>query len=203
MARNPAPHSTTEKLLSRRVPVNIRRDMTAAIPKIVWQHELPILQAMFGEVEDVDPAKLDEGYSPTQRPDMMPYNKTQDRIVRPSESLGVGHVFIGNAQAEYDRLAACYGRPSKEEDGKQPWVEKIYGRFQEGRFERMLGAPELSDLPESQLRSLVVAYGYAPEPHKDAAPDEKNAAWAKRRALMDADRAQLVKIAEEVGVEIG
>jgi hypothetical protein len=203
MARHPAPQASSEKTLSRRVPVNIRRDMTAAIPKIVWQHELPILQALFGEVEDIDPAKLDEGFSPTQRPDMMPYNKTQDRIARPSESLGVGHVFIGNAEAEYDRLSAMYGRPSKEEDGKLPWVEKIYGRFQEGRFARLLGEPELADLPENQLYGLVLAYGYAPEPHKDAAPDEKNAAWAKRKALMTADKAALVKIAEEVGVEIG
>lgn len=200
MARHPAPQSTSDKVLSRRVLVNVHRDMTATIPKIVWQHEMPILQELFDSVEEVPADSVDEGYSATARPDMLAYNKTMDTVPRPSQSLGIGHAFIGNAQAEYDRLAAVYGKHPEE---NVLMVEKIYGRFQVGTFERVIGSPELADLPESQLRQLVLDYGYAPEPHKDAAPDEKNAAWAKRRALVQADKAALVKIAEEVGVEIG
>lgn len=203
MARHPAPQATSDRVLSRRILVNIRRDMTAAISKVVWQHELPILEAIFGEVEQLPPETLDDGYSPTPRPDMLAYNKTMDKIPRPSEALGVGFVFIGDPEAEYERLATAYGRPSKEEDGKLPWVEKIYGRFQGGTFANVLGRPALADLPEMQLRGLVVDYGYAPEPHKDASEAEKKEAWQKRKALMAADHAQLVKIAEERGVELG
>jgi hypothetical protein len=82
-------------------------------------------------------------------------------------------------------------------------VEKVYGRFQGGSFAPLMGSPELDDLPEAQLRALVLDYGYAPEPHKDAAPDEKNEMWARRKALFTMGHAELVKTAQEVGVELG
>lgn len=200
MARHPAPQSTSSKVLSRRILVNIKRDMTAVIPRVIWQHELPLLQELFEDVKEVDPAVLDEGYSPTTRPDLLPYNKTMDKVPKPSVTMGIGHVFVGSAEGEYDRLRDVYGKHPEE---NVFLVEKIYGRFQSGQFERLMGAPELADLPDTQLRGLVMDYGYAPEPHKDAGPDEKNEAWAKRKALATMDHAQLVKIAEDVGVEIG
>lgn len=200
MARHPAPQSTTEKVLSRRILVNVKRDMTAVIPRVIWAHEKPLLEELFSDVADIDPATLDEGYNPTPRPDMMAYNKTMDRVPKPSVSMGIGHVFIGDPQVEYDRLAAVYGKHPEE---NILLVDKIYGRFQGGQFSTLMGKPELADLPDSQLRGLIVDYGYAPEPHKDASEAEKKDAWAKRKALVAMDHAGLVKVAEELGVEIG
>lgn len=200
MARHPAPQAASEKVLSRRILVNVKRDMTAVIPKVIWQHELPLLMELFADVQEVDASVMDEGYEGTPRPDLLPYNKTMDKVPRPSVTVGIGHVFIGDPQAEYDRLAAVYGKHPEE---NILLVDKIYGRFQSGKFSELMGSPQLSDLPESQLRGLVLDYGYAPEPHKDAGPDEKNEAWAKRKALVSMDRAGLVKIAEEVGVQVG
>lgn len=201
MARHPAPQGTL-KVLSRRILVNVKRDMTDIIPRVVWQHELPILQELFqeGNVTVVDASTMDEGYSATVRPDLLPYNKTMDRVPKPSTTVGIGHVFIGDPQGEYERLSQVYG---KHPEVNILLVEKIYGRFQEGRFSALLGSPEIADLPDTQLRALALDYGYAPEPHKDAGPDEKNAAWAKRKALQEANRDTLIKIAEEIGVEIG
>lgn len=200
MAKDRNPQATSEKVLSRRILVNIKRDITDVTPRVIWQHELPILQELFNDVREVDPATLDEGYSAKPSQDMLIYNKTMESAQRPSVSLGIGYVFIGNAQSEYDRLTAAYGKHPEE---NIHLVDKIYGRFQVGNFARLMGQPDLSDLPEAQLRGLVLNYGYAPEPHKDAGPEEKNDAWAKRKALATLGHADLVKLAEEVGVEIG
>jgi hypothetical protein len=202
MARETAPQRTSDKVVSRRILVNIKRDMTSVVPRVIWQHEKPLLEELFGEgnVTEVDASTVDEGYEGTPRPDLLPYNKTMDKVAKPSTTLGIGHVFIGSADGEFQRLADVYGKhPSQD----VLLVDMIYGRFQTGNFSRLMGQPELADLPDTQLRGLVLDYGYAPEPHKDAGPDEKNAAWAMRKALMVADKAALVKIAESVGVEIG
>jgi hypothetical protein len=200
MARHPNPQATSEKVLSRRILVNIKRDMTATVPKVIWAHEKPLLELLFNDVTEVPAESLDEGYNATPRPDMLAYNKTMDVVTRPSLSIGLGHVFIGNPQSEYDRLESVYGKHPEE---NIMLVDKIYGRYQSGQFERLLGAPELSDLPDTQLRALVLDYGYAPEPHKDAAPAEKNEAWGKRKALQTMNHAVLVKLAESLGVQIG
>lgn len=178
--------TTASKILSRRVLVNIRRDQTAATPRAVWQHEIPILEDVFGEgsaqvVED--PAKLlDEGYSARPGPDLTPHNKKQDPIPRPSESIGLGWVFAGDPQAEYDRLAACYGMHP---EVKQTYAEHVYGRFQTGRFSLVVGAAELDDMPDDQLRHTVLGWG--------ADPAEVKAA----------DRAALLTMAEDLGVQVG
>jgi hypothetical protein len=92
--------------------------------------------------------------------------------------------------------------------GKHPeenvlWVEKIYGRFKTGPFKELLGTPELSDLPAKQLRALIVDYGYVPDVHKEATKEEKNAAIEKLKALHATEGEALVKIAEDVGVQLG
>jgi hypothetical protein len=202
MARHPAPQGTSHKVLSRRILVNVKRDMTAVIPRVIWQHEKPLLEELFGEgnVIEVDAAVLDEGYSGTPRPDMLAYNKTMDKVPKPSTTMGIGHVFIGDPGGEFERLATVYGKHQEE---NVLLVEKIYGRFQGGAFARLMGEPELADLPVTQLRGLVLDYGYAPEPHKDASEAEKKEAWERRKALATMDHAGLVKVAEEVGVQIG
>lgn len=190
------------KNLSRRVLVNIKRDMTEITPKVVWQHEIPILQELHGESEvtEVPIATLDEGYTAKVRPEMLPYNKTMDTPARPSTVMGLGFAFIGNAEIEWQRLADVYGRHP---ETPILMVEKIYGRAQEGRLAALLGEPKLGDLPEPQLRQLILGMGYAAEPHKEAPFDEKQAAWKLRAELNAMPHAELVALADHLGVDVG
>lgn len=171
-----------QKMLSRRVLVLIVRDQTAATPRIVWHHEVPILEAIFGEgnVKMVEPDELDDGYSKKASPELLIFNKKQDPILPPSQSQGIGHVFIGTPAHEFERLCSVYGRHP---DVNEPYAENVYGRLRDGRFERLLGRPELTDLPEDQLRALVISYGAT----ADQLAESKN----------------LAKLAQELGVELG
>lgn len=205
MARYPAKANLPEqsdKQLSRRIHVIVKRDITSHASATIWQHEKPILEALFGEgnIAEVPGETLDEGYTAVVRPDMLIHNKTQDKIPAPSESHGMGFVFIGNPTAEYERMATAYGRLK---DEKRDTVEVVYGRMQDGRFAALLGQPTLDDLPAHQLRGLILDYGYAPIPHKDASADEKNAVFKLRKELADAGRPALVEIAQRLGVQIG
>jgi hypothetical protein len=193
-----------DKPLSRRVLVEIDRDMTAKTSKVLWQHEIPVLEAILGEgkVKLIDPATLDEGYNPKASPTLTPYNKTQDQIPRPSDTLGIGFAFVGDAQSEFARLCEIYGRINDREGAVA--AEKVYGRFQDGRFASMVGQATLDDLPCAQLRSLIESYGMAPMgAHKDMTEAEKSAAVKARKDFLDADKATLIKLATEAGVEIG
>jgi hypothetical protein len=157
MAPRTAKTDSAPKMVSRRVLVNIRRDQTTETPRVVWQHELPILEEIFGEgnVIHVDPSSLDEGYSPRIARELLIYNKEQDRVPPPSEGAALGHVFIGSPAMEYQRLAAAYGMHPEVSMSN---VEKVYGRFQDGRFSDVIGSPTLDDLPETQLRQLLTDY---------------------------------------------
>jgi hypothetical protein len=200
MARSTA----SDKPLSRRVLVEIDRDMTAKTSKVLWQHEIPIVEALLGEgkVKLLDPASLDEGYNPKVAASMLPYNKQQDPIQRPSETAGIGFVFIGDARTEHARLSEVYGRINDREGAVA--AEKVYGRFQEGRFAQLLGSPTLEDLPAAQLRSLIESYGFAPPgANRDMGDAERDEAVKARRDFLAADHATLVKLATQAGVEIG
>lgn len=185
------------KNLSRRVLVNVKRDQTTATPRIVWAHELPILEAIFGEgnVDLIDPSTMDEGYSSKQSAALLPFNKKQDTIRKPSEVAGIGFVFTGDAQGEYERLASVYGYHP---EVKQPWVENVYGRFQTRDFERILGLADFSDMPDAQLRQLIEAHGHIPIVGMDASPEERKEAEAVRAQLFAMPRAELLNLAEEV-----
>lgn len=181
MAQVTAAKKQDKQLYSQRIMVLVRRDMTAATPRVIWSHEKPILEAIFGEdtIEEVNPKTLDEGYNPKVSPEMLvhkPKNGAkQDAIIRPSESHGLGFLFIGDPAMEYQRLAEHYGRLP---DENITAVERVYGRFQGGSFGSLLASPSLQDLPESQLRSLIHSYGVdIPE------------------------GANLIKLAEETGIE--
>lgn len=202
-SQSPADDATDAKVLSRRVLVNIRRDQTTETPRVVWAHEVPILQLLFGddEVRMVDPKTMDEGYSPTIPADMRPFNKTEDRRLPPSVTAGIGWVFTGDPQAEYERLAQAYGRHREVPVSN---VEHIFGRFATGVFSRMLGRPTLADLPDSQLRDLILAYGYEmPLPSADASSEDRDAAARRWTAFRNLPRADLLKLADDVGVELG
>lgn len=198
MARTAADKSS--KQLSRRIAVLVDIDLTIKTPKVIWEHEKPLLDFMHdGKVTDITAASMDEGYSPRQNRQLMPYNKTQDLVLRPSVANGLGFIFTGDPEAEYDRLQSAYGYAKEE---KVFVVEKIYGRFQEGRFSALIGKPELEDLPELQLRSLIREWGLEPDDsHKDMSESEKNAASAARQAYLKADRATLLEMCEAGQVE--
>lgn len=177
MPRKPA----SDKQLSRRILVLIDRDMTAKTSRVIWQHEKPILEAIFGDgkVADVEPVALNEGYSGKPSPDMLHYNKKQDPILPPSETQGLGFVFIGDPRAEFDRLSAIYGRHP---EVNETMCENVYGRFQQGRFEMVLGKPTIEDLPEAQIASLIQSYGGS--------------------VPAGADHSALVKLAQDIGIEV-
>jgi len=204
MARQPAKETATpDKVLSRRVLVNIKRDQTAVTPRVVWMHEIPILEQIFeeGNVVMVNPEALDEGYSTKQTPDMLAHNKKQDPIKRPSESLCLGWVFVGNPQAEYERLSACYGRHLEMPISN---CEHVYGRFQTGAFQKLLGLPELADLPDDQLRELIKAWGFEiPQTDTKSTPEQIEKAAEARAKFNTMTTDELVALAVELGVEVG
>lgn len=197
-----APDASTA-LLSRRVMVTIRRDQTTSTPRVVWQHEVPILQDIFGEdeVREVDPASLDEGYSAKPSADLLPFNKVQDGIPRPSVANRLGWVFTGDAAAEYERLVTAYGR---HHEIPVSFCEHVYGRFSAGRFRELVGKPTLKDLPADQLRDLVLSWGHhLPVATTDSSAEDQKAAakaWTEFRAL---DVPALVKLAQGLGVTLG
>ena len=95
---------------------------------------------------------------------------------------------------------SCYGANEKGE----PWVEAIYGRYASGAFSRLVGSPRLSDLPDQQLRQVIKAYGYSLPIVTYESSDAERAAAKKAHAEFEAlSGAALVKLAEDIGVEIG
>lgn len=200
--RKTADQTFADTNVSRRVLVLIKRDQTTATPRVVWRHEVPILEAIHGEgnVVETDRSALDEGYSGKISPDMLPFNKKEDQRRRPSQTAGLDFAFIGSAENEYERLASVYG---KHPEVNQAWVENIFGRFKSGLFARTLGTTKLADCPPEQLRSLVLAWGYSlPIATWDSTDDEKRIAAAALDKFQSLDHAALVKLAEEVGVEL-
>lgn len=166
---------------SRRTLVKIERDMTTSTPKVVWEHEIPVLEAVFGEgkVTQVSPKDMDEGYTAKPSASMLVHNKKQDPILPPSETAGLGYIFVGDPDAEYERLASVYGR----DDEGELQVEKAYGRRNAGGLASMLKMPRVDDLPPSQLRQVLYDNGI------DVPEDAKTAS-------------DLVKVAKEAEFEL-
>lgn len=191
--QKPAP----ERMLSRRVLVIVDREMSTKTARVVWEHEIPILLDIFGDgkVMPVDPASMDEGYEAKPSADLLAYNKKQDQIQRPSETACLGYVFGGDAHAEYQRLAEAYG---KHKDVNILLVEKSYGRFQDGRFERAVGQARHSDMPAAQLRELILGAGYLPTITKESTDAEKHEAQRARAKLMAMAQEDLVKQADSM-----
>ena len=195
------PADTKKQRLSRRVLVTIQRDPMTVTPRVVWQHELPILDHVFGEgmVKPVDTGTLDEGFSPRAAADLKPFNKTQEDFLPPSQMLNLGFVFLGDANTEFHRMISVYGRDREENISN---AEKVFGRFSTGGFQSLLGTPTLDDLPAEQLRAMLREYGYMQQASYDADEDEKKAASAKSVALMKMPKDQLKKLAIEHGVNV-
>lgn len=191
------------KPLSRRVLVNIHRDKDMqVVPRVVWAHEVPILEAIHVNVRQVeDISTLDEGYTAKPRREMFPWVANASAPPRPSQALCLGWVFVGDAEAEYERLVMCYGMHP---EIKQSWVENVYGRFSGGTFERVLGRPTLEDLPEAQLRSLILETSFytLPTATFKATEEERKAAEAKHHEFATMTRGDLIKLARDAGVNL-
>lgn len=199
--RKTAP-AESQSIVSRRVLVTIFRDQTTSTPRVVWAHEVPILEVIFGEgnIRSVDPSTMDEGYTTKISPELLVHNKRQDVIAPPSQSAGLDFVFTGDPQAEYERLVSCYGR---HDEVAQSNCEYVYGRFSSGAFSRVIGHPTYADMPVMQLRQLVRDYGHQlPVATHDSTPEDRKTAEQALAAFMKLDKAALMKLAEEVGVEI-
>lgn len=184
--RKPAKTDDSDpRVLSSRVLVNITRDQTSSTPRVVWLHEIPVLEAMFGEgnVKHIDPALLDEGFSAKPSADLLPFNKKQDALLPPSMTQGLGFVFIGDKGTEFQRMADAYGMHP---EIKESMVEHVYGRLATGRFSALLGSPTMADLPDAQVRELCAAYGASGEDLAAAKTTE-----------------ELHSLAEALGVEVG
>lgn len=185
--------------VSRRVAVLVRHrlDNNTHTPKIAWAHELPLLEAVHGEgnVLDIPKDKLNEHFRAKATADLLPWNKAQDALTPPSDSLGVGFVFTGNPEAEYERLAGVYG---KHPEVNMTMVEHIYGRFQSGKFEELVVPGTVEDMPPAQLRQLIRGHGYVPMVDKDSTPEARKEAETRHRELNDAPRERLVEIASEL-----
>jgi hypothetical protein len=195
-----APAAAADNLVSRRVLVNIKRDQTTTTPRVVWAHEVPILELVWGEgnVTVVEAEEVDEGFRPRAAPDMLVHNKTQDEFRPPSESLSLGWAFITDHRAEYDRLADVYGNVP---ETRTPYVEAAYGRFGSGMFARTLGQPTLEDLLPGQLRALLLEYGYTlPVVTYESSEAERKAGLDAIRKFNQAPKDELLKLAEDFGV---
>jgi hypothetical protein len=174
----------TDKILSVRTLVVIKRDVTEVTPRAVWAHEIPILEAIHGEGNVVvqDPTVADEGYAVKPAPDLAIFNKTQDKIRKPSETLSLGFVFFGDHRAEFDRLCNLYDRHP---DENKPFAEYVYGRFAMAATSTACwAAPTIDDLPDEQLRTLVRDYGFIPNIPDKATDAEVQDARAKQKQLL-------------------
>lgn len=189
--------SAADKVLSRRVLINIKRDALETVPRIVWEHEIPLLEEIHGEgnITRPDPKSMDESYTAKASPDMLVHNKRQDVIKPPSETAGIGYVFAGDPRSEHARLGEVYGKMAEE---NRLVVEHVYGRFQEGRFSLVVGAAELEDMPEAQLREVIISHGWLPQTSKESTDAERREASDARRKLFEMPHAELVTLAESV-----
>lgn len=196
--------------LSRRILVTIDQGMTIKTPKVIFEHELPIFQEIHGGGDEEgdsssvtvieNPARfLDKDHKARQPLSDLQHNKKQDDLTRPSEAACIGFVFIGDPGAEWNRLAGAYGKCPDED---KLLVERIYGRAREGRLAQMLGTPTLKDLPDAQLRQLIVGTGYVVDIAHDTPEAEKPAILERRAAFLKLDRDGLADLAEQEGVEI-
>ncbi len=159
--------------MSKRVLVVVTRagqgsNMTDATPVVVWEHELPILELVHGQEPEVieDPEVLvDQAVKVRTEKDGAKTFRPQ-LVEQAKEALGLGESFTTDPQEEYDRLARVYGMHPQV---RMPMVERVYGRFEDGRFAKALGVEALEDMSLAALRERCEKLGVPYEP-KDKRP---------------------------------
>jgi hypothetical protein len=198
-----ARRDSQDKTVSRRTLALIDQGMTIKTPKVIWEHEIPLLEELHQTDITVveDPVRyLDEGFRTKQPVSDLQHNKQQDELTLPSVAAGIGSIFVGNAEEEWGRLALVYGRCV---DKDELVVERVYGRAKSGRLGQLLGHPDLSDLPDFQLRQLILGTGYVVDVSKDTPAEERPAILAQRKKWLAMGHADLVALAKEQGVSLG
>lgn len=192
----PAP---ADRPISRRVAVLVKHatDNMTAVPCVVWAHEIPILEAIHGDgkIEEIPIEKLNQHFKARASADLLVHNKSQDPFIPPSDALGVGFAFTGSHEAEFNRLAAVYG---KHPEVNQPMVEHIYGRFASGHFTSVVGEADLGDMPDAQLRQLIRGHGFVPVTDRESSDAEIAEAREKLKKLSEATHEQLVELASQL-----
>lgn len=196
---NKPQRNRTGPTVSRRIAVLVKhkRDINTAIPKIIWTHELPILEALHGEgkVEEITNAKLNEHYKAKASANLLIHNRNQDPFIPPSDAVGVGFAFQGDMGAEYERMVSVYGR---HDEVNQPVVEYVYGRFQTGRFTDLFCAGDPDDMPDAQLRQLIRGHAWVPVTDKDSSDAERALASERHKVVLEAPRERLLEIVNDL-----
>jgi hypothetical protein len=162
--------------MSKRVLVVVSRGVTDATPVRVWEHEVPILDAVHGEgavrrlqVKDLVEKKNQKttvlpGTTQTviQR-DLAadhPLKKVELESIATHELLArhlkLGEEFDGDPRQEYQRLVDVYGM---HKEYKMPNVEYVYGRESEGRFLKSLGVKPPEEMNIAELRAALEKNG--------------------------------------------
>lgn len=170
--------------MSKRIWATIQRagqgaNMTDNTPVVIWEHEIAILDDIHGEgavtvIEDHDQL-VDASVKASID------SKSGEKITRETllqrriKELGLGESFSTDPIEEYSRLERVYGMHP---DVKNTYVERIYGRFEEGRFTKALGVEALEELTAIELRKRCDALEL---PHKPA--DKKADLIASIRAF--------------------
>ncbi len=146
--------------MSKRVLVAIIRGMTDKTPVIVWTHEVPVLQAIHGEVKEISLEDVEDlhgtalvlaGTTQIIDPkDPRFRDMTKERVKLTDllrRNLGLDAVFAGDVLEEYERMAKYYGMHP---DYGMPFVEYVYGRPDQGRFKDAIGEiPEVDEFDEA------------------------------------------------------
>lgn len=137
--------------MSKRVLVTIDRGMTDKTGKVVWDHEIPILNAVHGaDVTEVDLSAVEDlrgtalvlaGTTQIVDPKDPRFKDQAKEKVSLVEvlkrNLSLGKPFSGSVDDEYERLVAMYGTHP---DYGLPFVEYVYGRPEQGRFHEAVAA---------------------------------------------------------------
>lgn len=176
--------------MSKRVLVTIDRGMTDKTGKVVWEHEIPILNAVHGtevrlvsldDVEDLQGTALvlagTTQIVDPKDPRFKDQAKEKVSLVEVlKRNLSIGKPFSGNVADEYERLVAMYGTHP---EYNLPFVEYVYGRPEQGRFKEAVAA-----VAEDEEQDYDLAHpGAKPVPLNDGPLTDEQ----MRAKLMDAD----------------
>ena len=154
--------------MSKRVLALVQRvgggsNMTDRTSVIVYEHELAVL----AEIHGMEPEVLEDYETLLDKSVKVMTLKDGTKLGREEilagmvRDLGLGDSFSTDPQEEYDRLARIYGMHP---EVRMPVVERVYGRFEEGRFAKALNVEALEDMPISALRQRCQDIGIGFEP---------------------------------------
>jgi len=139
-------------MLAKKCDVTIYKGMQTRIPKNIYEHEVKILEAIYGE-GSVEGYKRKEHYFPEGKK----YKIEGDDISYDVEEI--------EYEEEFDRMAGTYGMHP---EIRMTWAEYVFGPRQEGRLEqegkkkytvelerKVYAPPTKKELAKSDMDGLV------------------------------------------------